>query len=684
MGSMATGSGSTLVFLETPAQVSRARSLLQRLDSDTRVVALSPDAMESLDRVDQPYSIPDDYCAPDEIAQLGEGNYSLTEELCAALDAELRGDTVSPFDWPPEGLAAFWFYYLKIMTDAVSSRALYVKSVLERIRPNEVLFFQTTPQSMSDVPNFDEESIYSLIIPLVSAHLGIPATTMGTVKVQYSSVAYPLWKRVVRGIAGPENVRRLKAAASLLWVRRRTRKTETGRGRVLLIYAQKELLEIARRCEREGICNFDMWLGGLDRRASTQSRREAEQAGGASQSGHVPHVRGRDLGLHAESSGRIRDLFRFHDVDCWPVVDRRVRHLLKVSLPQVPQTWKSYGQVLRHGHFQGVLASVFRDPWERLAASAARAAGVPVGVYQHGPGYGWRLVRIDSYAEGRFADSFGCYGAGSASHFSKMTPPEMPSPSPYPVGSRALDRISETSAVAGNKEEVLRSLGLDTSGKLVMYVVDEFGGNWGYYPSFYPDTWYYAHQRRMVDLFARYPQIQFLVKVALGHARNPIDEYVKRTRAANVKVVARGRFSEMLPAADAVLIDYPAATLVEALAARVPVLVMADPSLLPLDQEGIQLLRQTARVSSGPGEFLGTVEAYLDEGAPAFGPSDEKFLKLYGTHMGDGKSLERAVAWVQGIVNRSGDISAPVAPSNGKTVAAGSEAPRHPQATERR
>ena len=204
---------------------------------------------------------------------------------------------------------------------------------------------------------------------------------------------------------------------------------------------------------------------------------------------------------------------------------------------------------------------------------------MPVLAYQHGGGYGWRSSSIDFYIEGDYVDRFAAYGEGSALHFVRSTPPGGHRPEAFPVGSANLDRLRESVDSGDTKHSVYVKHGLQPGKKVVLYVVDQFMGNWGYYPNYYPDTWYYAHQKRVVEVLAGHPEFQFLVKLASGHAKNPLGDFVHHLGASHIKVVTAGRFTQLLPVADAILIDYPAATLAEALVTEKPVLVLTDDRL---------------------------------------------------------------------------------------------------------
>ena len=666
-----TGTGASLVFLETRGQVRKVRHLLRRTRAPGKVVALSPEAMDSLDRMHLPYTTPEDYCSVEAIREMGEQNFARTERLCNDIDDYLRLKLSTQLDSPAPQMARMHFYDLKILTDVVGTRVSIIGRVLEGEKPSKVLFFRTRPQRPGEDFDFDHESVYSLVIPLVCGSVGTPFTVLGTEKVSFPSVDTALWKRLIYTLVGRKMVARARLALAISPRLTRGRSKAKGRPRVLLINANPELLEVVRHCQQRKQYDFVTSQGWLKGKTSPA---EPGQTGMGLAKGLTPDARA--LWEDKKAQEQWRAHFVFDGLDCWPVVEGRIRRLITRSLPVTFATWLRARVRFGVDPCVSVLLSTFLSAQERAIAAAARETGVPVLLYQHGGGYGWRRLPMHFYLEGRFMDYFAAYGEGAARHFARTAPPGSSQPRTFSVGSCSLDRLAERLQSPEGKGEVHAKYGLEPGKRLVLYVVDVFGGSRGYYPNYYPDTWYYAHQKDMAAVLARHPEFQCLVKLPSGNnAQNPLGGYIGRLGADHIRVADTGRFSDLLPAADAVIIDYPSTTLLEALVTGKPVLVLVDSRVLAFDESAMKLLRKRARVASTPQELMELVQGFLGNGMPHDDFSaDNEFLREYGTHLGDGLSLERAAARLHQLASERSLMS----------EAAGSESGREAEAPQNR
>lgn len=662
MSSSGTTGGGTLVFLETRHQVFTVRSTLRRDSDSTTAVALSPEAMDALDQIGQRYVIPEDYCALETIREIGERNLTRTVEFCDDIDCYLLRKMPALEELPAPGLARTHFYDLKTLTDAVGTRTFRIRRILESENPSRVKFFHTRPQRVNDDLDFDNESVYSLIIPLVCGSLGIAFTSLGTVRVSFPSLGIALWKRVIYALVGRETIYRTRHALSVRRPRIGNGTSRQDRRKLLVIYGNPELLKVVRRCREDGMYDFTIWSGLMRKRYSDAGPlgRGLRAADSAAAAGFAQEARG--LWKDVQALEKLQEHFVFDGIDCWPLVESRIQHLITEGLPATFGTWMLARSLFQCNSFALVTLSAFRSANERAVSSAARSVGVPVIIYQHGGARGWRPLPIQPYEEGQFVDYFMAYGEGAAQDFVRTTPRGSHQPRSVPIGSCALDVLSSSL----NSEEIKRRIRtnhrLDPEKKTILYVLDNFGGNRSTFPNYYPDTWYYAHQKNMVNILGQHPEFQCLVKLAPGYSPSPLGEYTQRLSADHIRIVPNGRFQDLLPVADAIIIDYPSTTLVEALVTTKPVLVLTDARLLPFDESAMELLKKRARMAYTPTEFVEMVREFLADGSLEDDIStDTEFLRMYGTHLGDGRSLDRAVAWIheQASSHRVQPVAAP-------------------------
>ena len=620
----------------------------------SKVVALSPDVMDALDERGRSYVIPEDYFPVENFLAMGEAGFALTERICDEIDRAGTVKTDGPAHSDIPSIARLHFYELKILVDAVSTRAFRIKRILESEKPSNVSFFETGAQRLNDALDFDRESIYSLVLPIVCESLGIPYTSLGTINVGPPNSKSALWKRLIFSLIGREMAGRAKFALSTWRPRFRAKKAVSGQRKVLLLFTTSDLLEVVREGRRSRQFEFINWRPRLRGRFPLAFPGQSDKISPESSRIVSDYAQGmRQLWEDVRVREKLRSHFMFDGLDCWPIVESRIRQFITRSLPRTFGTWQGARSLLKGGRFASVLLSTCPTPRERAVASAARRTSVPVILYQHGGSYGWRPLPMHSYMEGQFADYFMAYGEGAAQHFASTTPPGFHQPQALPVGSCSLDRLAETVDSQEAKRKIYERYSLDPAKKVLIYVVDVFAGNRSYFPDYYPDTWYYEHQKQVIRILADHPEFQFLVKLAAGQANNPLAEFVQRLGVNHIKVMTDGRFAVLLPAADAVIIDYPSTPVDESLVTHKPVFVLIDRRLLIFDEEAMTLLGRRARLANDPPEFLRMVEQFLVDGAPADDVGSEKeFLNRYGNYLGDGQSRQRALDFLQSVTDR--------------------------------
>lgn len=71
-------------------------------------------------------------------------------------------------------------------------------------------------------------------------------------------------------------------------------------------------------------------------------------------------------------------------------------------------------------------------------------------------------------------------------------------------------------------------------------------------------------QMRLIEIFARIPDVQFLVKLYVGNPKaSPIARVIEEKALPNVKAIVSPPLSALLGAADAFIIDHPSTSLSE-------------------------------------------------------------------------------------------------------------------------
>lgn len=165
-------------------------------------------------------------------------------------------------------------------------------------------------------------------------------------------------------------------------------------------------------------------------------------------------------------------------------------------------------------------------------------------------------------------------------------------------------------------------------------------------------------QRRLVGAFNEFPEIQFVLKLPDGplYPFSPIADLVRDRQLKNC-VVITDPLTSVLPMADLFVTDTPTTAFLEILATQRPVLFCGYQMAKPWapdrwDPSRLEMWQERVAYSDDLEEFLELLRSYLRE--ERFEPvsSQDTLLKLFGTHLDDGKSVERAHAFLETLARR--------------------------------
>lgn len=299
-----------------------------------------------------------------------------------------------------------------------------------------------------------------------------------------------------------------------------------------------------------------------------------------------------------------------------------------------------------------------------IVAKAAQAYGIPM-VSIHGGGYiGYCLLPMHERYDLAEADYFICGGLGAAETLAVPSSvsfwrPQTKRAKPVPLGNPWINGLVSRDRFSGNrggeKTPVERSVEFqkrDKQAPVIMYVLAAMVGDNRYLGYvFYPEIWYYQFQRRVIENFAKFPGIRFLLKPPLKdrypQIHNPLFDWLNREGPPNVEVMEDIPLSQVLHRADGFILDVPATPLLEILATGKPALLYADRRCLKVVPQAIQLLRQGGiALAESEEEFFPELDNFLSHGVTSANPLNEDFLKMYVTHLHDGRSSQRLAAFL--------------------------------------
>lgn len=646
-----------LLFVEGAAQAAEAARLaVGESAGRPTIVALDPAAQFALDQRGIAHVIPDAYCSEAALDDVGIGNFERAERFCRHVDRWLaaRCEPIRSF-----GLEPAWYNYfaLKRLFDAMTLKLVLLDAVLAQEQPAEVVYFDRA--GSDEVFNHDlffEESVFPDLIPLACGRLGVPVRALAGVASAAAPPAAPpgltTWERPLRTLRTLVGHPLTFAAA--------TARRWTARGTPAILIDDLEaadVLPVARELVRHtgwrvfnwrlgkdlivGLCPPGMWrIGGLTARSVAVNQMSAAAG---------------DLWRELSQDDEVRAYLTWNGIAFGAVVETRLRYVFTTLLVEAVARYLSAREAIRQVRPAVILFSHIVHHWQHAMIAAARQARVPVVGYQHGA-FGERLAPILYYTECREPDYVLVYGEG-VKRFIEQTYQE--AAVPIAVGSPQLDRLART-RTRRQAEALRRRWGLDPARPVVVYCATQVYGHKFYSSYCYPksDSEYFAVQARIVTVFRDFPDVQLIVKEHPKTAGSfPLQAFVRAQGLANCRFLKEEPLEELLGVADAFILDSPTTTFLEILTTDKPVLVFND--WFRWSEEALAALKARAGFSADLDEFEAMLRRYLSEGTAPGEPASDVFLRGFGSHLGDGRSTERAVAALSGIIARAGTDAVP-------------------------
>jgi hypothetical protein len=475
-------------------------------------------------------------------------------------------------------------------------------------------------------------------------------------------------KGLSRSILGPSGVRSLRdGVAKARQAGRRLLPSPAQSGRsglpiVLALENSYSLGHLLQYVEAHNSFRVLHWDGGVQ--SPFRGGHSANHKNGYTQGSLLPEHILKEQGDRLWEAARVlpemRKLLHFSGVDCFPAMERRLRRFFESDVPEIARVYLEARSLLQAKRPVAVLAATMGNYGRQAVAAAARKEGVPFVVYQHGASGGHDklesgLSLVPDHNDHRAADYVLVFGEGDFRYKEKRGEVRAKS---VPVGSAALDHLKK-SGYSTTRETLLRRYGLHPGKRTVMYVPTSMDGSIraAPYRSRSPSRMFRMEQR-IAEVFSEFPETQFVLKLPASpyYPCSPIAQLVRDRRLENC-VVITAPFTSVIPAADLFVSDYSSTSFLEMLTTDRPILFCGyglpwprnpanwPPSVLEMWQERVAYADDLE-------EFLELLRTYLREGRFQPVQSSNTLLKLFGTHVDDGRSAERAHAFLESLAHQ--------------------------------
>lgn len=669
---------SPLLCIELPNQVPKALDTMRRCNiSDFTILALTPHVECALRALRQSYRRPEDYHSEEDINAVGFETLAATDKFCDSVDGFLhnRWDLLKEESIRPARLN---WYFLNYLLSTIGIRAFIMRRVLAEELPETVLYFGTRDEPLARELNFVSESAWSRVIPVASAAMGIhhrsiadntdPSLLSIVPGAQHNGLKES-FRKIGLKFLGRRNFEVAKAGYNgIKLVKEQFLASRPGyqlsqRPKVITLdmgYSLGYLMRHVQAHDQFEVIHWDLQkrlppcFKGRALRSKLRLKRESLPS--------KPELKRQCKRLWAEfmTQPELQGILRFSDIDCFPIINRRLRRFIEIDLVEIVITFLQARTLIRSIAPFAVLAATMGDYARQAIALAARIEQVPFVVYRHGAGGGY--VRSDIFAdpvvgqiEHPAADYILTFGQGDVDYYQMVKGARA---KPVAVGSAELDNIKKSYS-SSNKEHLQRKYGLDTDRRTVVYVPTTMDGNirTAPYRGRSPSRMFEI-ESRIIEVFTEFPETQFIIKLpfSLIHPCSPIAQTILEQEATNCLVITEP-LTSVLCLADMFVFDYSSTSFLEALTTDKPVFFCGHEYPLGWDPEKwppyIEHMWNERVVYSGDlDEFLSLLRTNLQEKNYQPVRSNDTFLKLFGTHLNDGKSDERAYKFLNSLASK--------------------------------
>lgn len=319
----------------------------------------------------------------------------------------------------------------------------------------------------------------------------------------------------------------------------------------------------------------------------------------------------------------------------------------------VPRQWRVFHYCITSGvlsRYAAVVTWAFGEGEVSALVDAFRKARIPSFCFQHG-GASRNAWLTDYYQEYLQCDTYLAYGPGQVDILSNLDSLFERAGNRHevvPVGSVRLDNLYRSGHRHSRPRKTHRLLASKPQLLVIPTVFDHPG--FAINDSALLGTEYFHFQQAMLLALSKFKNWHVMYKAFPGTldicASNPIRSFIVDNEFDNITYVDDTPVTSLMWSVDKIIIDHNQTALNELLLTSKPILVFDQGELLPWTSEAVSrtLLRETVVLATTRAEFFAKLEDFVTgEIRPMIRREISQFTMRYGTHVGDGRSVERAV-----------------------------------------
>jgi len=643
------GKEKSILFVHDTKSVEQIALFREILDGEhCLIIPTSPEPLFILDKLKLPYRIPEDYYTFEEFCNhtkdLEPKIMNLTEEIDRALEK-----TYPEIQQSGLKLAFYHLYPFVRVCYPLADAYFKIKKIIQTEKPDKIGLF--VEQNATKASTFrlissglegwllwqQKENLFQKVLDIYQFDLPVYSFTLrGSIRPVKDNFSKESWKNKIKKLV--QGRPRLYYFLKIL--------KRDKRLALLIFFHRFKLTPLLLlnngycwdECHRELVKRGYYIWGRVDDNLGNWYRDNNE----------VSQLSKNILGK-LEQSSSFRKNFKEDDIDFYPLLKGKISLFLEKIVPASINAYQKTIQLIKKKRIKGVLFSVNPTAISKSIAYAAQKFGIPVIGWQHGdmnyePSHS--IVLNDLLT----ADLFLSWGKGANENRQEVANKLKLERKLKVVGSTVLDELM--SLPVPDCPKILEKIGIkNIAQSIIVYATTMYYLSNVYNFSYPPwsDNYIYNTQKKIIERLAPLKGIKIIkLHPNLFYALPALDKYCRSFKQQNVWTVRNEVLATLLfSIADAIIIDIPSTTILQAIACKKPIFCLTRH--LKFGEKAVELLKKRVVLSETPENLMEEVELFIESGKYKADLQNIEFLENFGTSP-DCRAAEKAVAAVDELV----------------------------------
>lgn len=624
-----------LFFIEKKDDIAALKE--NKADKFYKIISLDPEVSYFLEKNGISFNNQDDYFKRGEYIDLASENFKKTEEFCNYCDEFLQ----KKIDFLKNNKLAVTFYHFlcfRVLFDILKSRFYIIKNIIEKEKPELICYFDNyCEDEINERFYFAKNSPYNEALKIIADYYSIKCAVYNSKDVKGSATYNPitdvsnstnLIRRVYRSLRKIYDSF-LNKYEKLPVIFMTSPSYDLSRVAKLIKNTKlAKILSFSPESSADPYFIFPTWEKVRDISYDKIFLKE---------------INLKEIWCNIKRDEKFQNFFMEKGINLFPAAEKRLEYFFVKFIIEIMDLYLKGLELFKKYKPKIFLAPYVDRARMKILAEAARTNNIPIAVYQHGGVYGYTKYMLNGDSDVEYCDYFISFGEGLKSRFGKCKAQNMP------VGSFILSELTEKNTGA-NKVKLIKKLKLKKDKKIVVFVMSSLLRSISYIDHlFYTDHECFNVQKKIIDVFAKHDDYQYILKVfPLYKENDPIVSYAKDKNKENFKIIWDIPFKQLIPCADLFVMDSASTPLLEALTINKKIMVYnLFGSMYP---DAVEVLKKRAYYSENIDEYLSELDKELAKGDFEIKNPNNEFSELYGKYDDLDEIKNRTMNFLQDIL----------------------------------